>query len=85
MLGAKRRDGIVDIEETKLITPPPMSPPGWRKCLGKAKGLRVSKKKNLTPTKIPIVANLLVSNHTISYFLHNRHLIYESLIPFSAP
>jgi hypothetical protein len=85
VLEAERRDSIVDIKETKPIIPPPMSPPRRRKYSRKARGLRVSNKQNLTPAEIPVVADLLVSNDAISYFLHNRHLIYESWMPFSAP
>lgn len=85
VLEAERRDSIVDVEKTKLIPPPPMSPPERRKCSRNAGGLRASNKKNLTPAEIPVVADLLVSNDAISYFLDNRHLIYESWMPFSAP
>jgi hypothetical protein len=82
VLEAERRDSI---KETKPIIPPPMSPPRRRKDSRKARGLRVSNKQNLTPAEIPVVADLLVSNDAISYFLHNRQLIYESWMPFSAP
>lgn len=85
VLEAERRDGIVDVEETKSIPPPPISPLRRRKYSRKARGLRVNNKQNLTPAEIPVVAHLLVSNDAISYFLHNRHLIYESWMPFSAP
>ena len=85
VLEAERRDGIIDVEETKPISPPPISPPRRRTCSRKARGLRVSDRKNLTPAEIPVVVDLLVSNDAISYFLHNCHLIYKSWMPFFAP
>ena len=84
VLEAERRDGIVGVEETKPIPTPAKSPPRRRQCARKSRGLRVSSKKNLTPAEIPVVADLLVSNDAISYFLHNRHLIYKSWMPFFA-
>lgn len=62
-----------------------MSPPGRGKRSRQAGGLRVSDRKNLTPAEILVVADLLVSNDSISYFLPNRQLIYKTWIPFSTP
>jgi hypothetical protein len=52
-----------------------------RKSSRKATGLRVSDKRNLTPTAILVVADLLVSPDTISYFLSHCRAIYESWMP----
>ncbi len=58
--------------------------PRRRKRSSKAKGLRVSDKKNLGPADIPTVADLLISPETISYFLFHCRSIYEKWMPDSA-
>jgi hypothetical protein len=62
---------------------PPTSPPRRRKRFRKARGLRVTDKKNLTPADIPVVADLLISLDAISYFLYHCRSIYEKLVTFS--
>jgi hypothetical protein len=43
--------------------------------------LRLSDKKDLTPSEISIVAQRLIKNDSVIYFLNNCRLIYESLLP----
>ena len=71
-------------EETKPLPPQPTLAPGSRKHSANAGGLRVSDKKDLTPAQIPVVANLLVSKDSLSYFLENCHLLYGGWMPFAA-
>ena len=79
VLEAERRDSIV--EKTKLISPPRTSLPRRGKTSQKAHGLRVSDKKNLTSTEIPVVADRLISQDAISYFLCHCHSFYEYWMP----
>jgi hypothetical protein len=81
LLQAKQQECLT--EETKRMTSP-TSPPQRRKPFKKARGLRLSDKKNLAPTDIPMVADLLINPDAISYFLCHCSLIYEKLMPFSA-
>ncbi|KAF4630623.1 hypothetical protein G7Y89_g7516 [Cudoniella acicularis] len=43
--------------------------------------LRLSDKKDLTPSEISVVAQRLIKNDSVIYFLNNCRLIYESLLP----
>ncbi|PVH68432.1 hypothetical protein DL98DRAFT_662179 [Cadophora sp. DSE1049] len=50
----------------------------------KAAGLRVSDKKDLMPAQVTVVARLLISKDSISYFRDNCRLIYEGWMTFTA-
>jgi len=43
--------------------------------------LRLSDKKDLTPSDTSVVAQRLIKNDSVIYFLNNCRLIYESLMP----
>jgi hypothetical protein len=43
--------------------------------------LRLSDKKDLMPSKISVVAQRLIKNDPVLYFLNNCRLIYKSLMP----
>lgn len=43
----------------------------------KVRGLRVSNKKDLIPAQVKVVAGLLISKDSISYFRDNYRLIYK--------
>lgn len=47
----------------------------------KSRGPRLSDKKDLMPSEISVVAQRLIRNDSIVYFLNNCRLIYESLKP----
>lgn len=49
----------------------------------KARGLRVSDKKDLTCADLLVVADLLISNDATSYFLNNCYFIYKDCMPIS--
>ena len=85
VLTAERRDGIDSVNETKAASTPIYLPPGCPKRSRARVGLRVSDKRNLAQTQIPIVVDLLLDRDVISSFLENCHLIYESWIPCSGP
>jgi hypothetical protein len=80
MLKVEGQDSV--FEETEPMLPQSTLSPRRRKGPTKARGLRVSNKKDLTRAEILVVADLLISKAAISYFLDNCHLIYEGWIPF---
>ena len=82
VLEAERRDSIVD--EMKPIAPPRTLLPRRGKTSQKVHGLRVSDKKNLTLTEIPIVADRLISQDAVSSFLCHCPSFYEYWMPCSA-
>jgi len=72
------------LKEDQATCSPPRPPHRRRRTQSNKTGvLRISDKRNLTPSQIPIVANLLVSRNAICDFLRDRHQICENLKPFS--
>jgi hypothetical protein len=43
--------------------------------------LRFSDKKDLMPSEISVVAQRLIKNDSVIYFLNNCRLVYENLMP----
>lgn len=80
-LKAKEHD-IVDVTQPVLL--PQMPLPRRHNSATLTRGLRLSEKRNLVPTEIPMVADVLISQDAISYFLHHCHSIYESLMTLSS-
>jgi hypothetical protein len=68
--------GLVKSKET----PRPTSPQKPARSI-ETRRLQLSNKKDLTPSKISVVARRLIKNKSIIYFLNNYQLIYKSLIP----
>jgi hypothetical protein len=73
------QDGLVEWKET--ILPRPMSSPRKTARSIETRRLRLSDKKDLTPSEISVVARRLIKNDSVIYFLNNCPLIYESLMP----
>jgi hypothetical protein len=74
-----RQDGLVEWKET--IPPRPVSSPRKTARSIETGRLRLSDKKDLTPSEISVVARRLIKNDSVIYFLNNCRLIYESLMP----
>ena len=74
------RDGLE--ENTTLPLKPALASRSGRAT--KVGGLRVSNKKDLIPAQVIVVAGLLISKDSISYFRDNCRLIYEGWMSFSA-
>jgi hypothetical protein len=73
------QDGLVEWKET--IPPRPTSSPRKTTRSIETGRLRLSDKKDLTPSEISVVARRLIKNDSVIYFLNNCRLIYESLRP----
>jgi hypothetical protein len=76
------QDGLVERKET--ISPQPTSSPRKPARSIETGRLRLSDKKDLTPSEISVVARRLIRNDSVIYFLNNCRLIYESLMPSMA-
>jgi hypothetical protein len=79
---------LLEVEQRINHVKPTPSPlalrPQRRNRSSNNRGLQVSDKKNLVPTDIPTVADLLINPEAISYFLYNCRSIYEKWVPHSA-
>ncbi|CZT11783.1 uncharacterized protein RCO7_11384 [Rhynchosporium graminicola] len=73
-----------DGREESISLPLERAPASRSKRSKEAAGLRVSDKKDLLLAQITVVARLLISKDSISYFRDNCRLIYEGWISFSA-
>lgn len=81
-LGSEKVIGIDDLK-VKATSSIPEPPPKRRKRSAKTGTLRLSDKRDLIASQIPIVADLLVNRETMSNFLRNRHSICENFKPFT--
>jgi hypothetical protein len=72
---------ILEENTTPPLKPAPASQSGRPT---RVRGLRVSDKKDLIPAQVTVVAGLLISKDSISYFRNNCRLIYKGWMSFSA-
>ena len=73
-----------DGRDENINLPLERAPASRSKRSTKGAGLRVSDKMDLIPAQVTVVACLLISMDSISYFRDNCRLIYEWWIAFSA-
>lgn len=75
-------DGRNGVLKEKEISPPQSSPSSRKQKLSiETRRIRLSDKEDLIPSEISVVAQRLIKNDSVVYFLNNCRLIYESLMP----